>query len=471
MDPRPGPVDSAAAITGRPSRATRTGHPVELDQAARAALRGNARLRSEHEWLRQNNPRPPVSREVDGFSARFRQTLAAAKRSMGVGRAISHGPWINQVSPLTPAAATAIVRSLTQGVGFLHSVSRARGTNLERDRHIRDWLLFCRLLRLSPYISTARDAAALHAYVAWKALAYRGKKHKRGQAPGLSYQSVANELSSIRTFHAEALGVHLHKIDPLAKQLVKGIRRISGSVQSPLRFTQQMMLEMEVLDEQPANMGQLAWAHACARRWCFDAMLRISEIAATPTTQHFLLHKDVLFDFDEIGRPSRITWVLRSAKNSQYTMVVRDMLASPTPRDFVSMMYRVWRRNEAFLKNHPTRRHTLAFIHVKGKTLTKSQVAAYLRRRLSQIPAMGAERLRLFKTGTHCMRRGGARMWLNLGVGEAYLRWLGGWRSLAWLVYPEVADGLKQVAAAKRAAHMQAAIATLRNASAPATRK
>ena len=176
-----------------------------------------------------------------------------------------------------------------------------------------------RLLRLSPYISTARDAAALHAYVAWKALAYRGKKHKRGQAPGLSYQSVANELSSIRTFHAEALGVHLHKIDPLAKQLVKGIRRISGSVQSPLRFTQQMMLEMEVLDEQPANMGQLAWAHACARRWCFDAMLRISEIAATPTTQHFLLHKDVLFDFDEIGRPSRITWVLRSAKNSQYT--------------------------------------------------------------------------------------------------------------------------------------------------------
>jgi hypothetical protein len=59
------------------------------------------------------------------------------------------------------------------------------------------------------------------------------------------------------------------------------------------------------------------------------------------------------------------------------------------------------------------------------------------------------------------MRRGGARMWLNLGTGEAYLRWLGGWRSLAWLVYPEVADGLKQHAAARRAAHMQQAIIAL----------
>ena len=53
------------------------------------------------------------------------------------------------------------------------------------------------------------------------------------------------------------------------------------------------------------------------------------------------------------------------------------------------------------------------------------------------------------------MRRGGARMWLNLGVGEAYLRWLGGWRSLAWLVYPEVAGGMKARAAALRAAHLR----------------
>ena len=438
-----------------------TGHPVELSSAARAALQGSARLRAEYEQLSRDNPRPPLSSEVGDFTARFASTLKTAIRSLGVGKAISDGPWINQVSPLPPTAALATVRALTRGVGFLHSVSRARGTNRERDRHIRDWLLFCRLLRLSPYITTAQDTTSIHAYIAWKALAYRGKKHKSGQPPGLSYQSVANELASIRTFHAEALGVRLHEIDPLAKQLVKGLRRISGSVQSPLRITQRMMLELELLDEHTAIKGKLCWAHACARRWCFDAMLRISEIAATPTTQHFLLHKDVLFEFDDSGRPSRMTWMLRSAKNSQFTMVVRDMLATPTPRDLVAMMHKVWRDNEVFLADHPSQRRTLAFIHVGGNPLSKSQVAAHLRRRLEQIPAMGAARIRLFKTGTHCMRRGGARMWLNLGTGEAYLRWLGGWRSLAWLVYPEVADGLKQHAAARRAAHMQQAIIAL----------
>ena len=51
-------------------------------------------------------------------------------------------------------------------------------------------------------------------------------------------------------------------------------------------------------------------------------------------------------------------------------------------------------------------------------------------------------------------------MWLNLGVGKAYLRWLGGWRSLAWLVYPAVGDGLKQRAASLRAEHMRRALAT-----------
>ena len=59
--------------------------------------------------------------------------------------------------------------------------------------------------------------------------------------------------------------------------------------------------------------------------------------------------------------------------------------------------------------------------------------------------------------GTHCMRKGGATMWYNLGIGEPYLRWLGGWRSLAWLVYPDVSDGIKRKAAALRAERMRRA--------------
>ena len=124
------------------------------------------------------------------------------------------------------------------------------------------------------------------------------------------------------------------------------------------------------------------------------------------------------------------------------------------------MMYEVSLENEEFLQKNPKfKRESLPFIHVNGKPLTKSSVTSHLCKRLGQTSSMTPERLRRFKTGTHCMRRGGARMWLNLGVGETYLRWLGGWKSLAWLVYPEVAGGLRRRAARLRAMHMQQALA------------
>jgi len=38
------------------------------------------------------------------------------------------------------------------------------------------------------------------------------------------------------------------------------------------------------------------------------------------------------------------------------------------------------------------------------------------------MPPLRPNTCRLLHIGTHCMRRGGTRMWMNLGVGEAYLR-------------------------------------------------
>ena len=137
------------------------------------------------------------------------------------------------------------------------------------------------------------------------------------------------------------------------------------------------------------------------------------------------------------------------------------MVARPESRgDFVTLMWEQHKRNEAFLERNPRFRGPLPFIHVNGKPLKKASVQSHLRKRLEQLPSFGKGNLRMFLTGTHCLRRGGARMWLNLGVGEAYLRWLGGWRSLAWLVYAKVDEGLKQRAANLRAMHMQRAFAS-----------
>ena len=182
-------------------------------------------------------------------------------------------------------------------------------------------------------------------------------------------------------------------------------------------------------------------------------MLWISDICT-------LLHQDVVFDFDGVSKPTRCSWLLRTKSLAK---IVRDIMAAPdNPHDFVGMMWRMSTMNERFLANHPrVDRSSLPFINVHGKPLTEAQVGTHLHKRLSQCATVGAAFLALHETGTHCLWRGGARMCLNIlpaRGGEAYLRWLGGWRPSARLVYPEVAVGFKQRAAAIRADHMRTAL-------------
>ena len=88
------------------------------------------------------------------------------------------------------------------------------------------------------------------------------------------------------------------------------------------------------------------------------------------------------------------------------------MAAPDNPHDFVGMMWRMSTMNERFLANHPrVDRSSLPFINVHGKPLTEAQVDTHLHKRLSQCASVGAAFLALHKTGTHCLRRGGAT-WL-----------------------------------------------------------
>jgi hypothetical protein len=116
------------------------------------------------------------------------------------------------------------------------------------------------------------------------------------------------------------------------------------------------MLEMELLDaDDPSDpASDTNFAHACGRRLGFEAMLPVSEFAVTSTAGHTLLHQDVVFDIDGAGKPTRCSWLLRHAKNRQYSPgIVRDIMAAPdNPHDFVGMMWRMSTMNERFLANH-----------------------------------------------------------------------------------------------------------------------
>ena len=109
-------------------------------------------------------------------------------------------------------------------------------------------MLFCRLLRLNPYLSSAEDAQTLHAFIAWKGLSFRKQRHRAGDPLGVKHQTIANEVSSIRTWIAEILGVNLSKVDLVSKQMLKGLKRVSGAKKARLRLSQPMLIKCEEFD-------------------------------------------------------------------------------------------------------------------------------------------------------------------------------------------------------------------------------
>ena len=425
---------------------------LDSDPVVQAALQEAARLLQERDERLRRHPRPAMPAAVSALTNSFHTVLADAKRRGGVGSALRDGVWIDEAQPLLQVTRDAARAALEDGAYFLESKSRSDGTNVNRDRHLRNWFLFCRLLGYRPFMYDRSDVAALHAFVAWRSLGYvrKGDIGKAGVLPGLQHGSVANEVSAIRTYHA-SFGVDLLEIDPRSSQLVKGLRRISGSVKPALRISEAMMDGMRRLDL--ASGTELDRAHVTARDLCYTAMFRISEVAATAKAKHYLLHADVSFSMLRAdGSPQRCTWVLRSSKARQFLGETRSCLVG----QFVDSMWSQWQRNEAFLAERPGARQSLPFVQVRGRPLSKAQVQRRLRARITQLSAGGAVDVpALYRAGTHCLRRGGARMWNALLVGDVFIKWLGRWRSLAWLRYPDVSERLLLGASARRDAFLE----------------
>ena len=123
----------------------------ELDPTVRAALE-STRIEEEARQRQATNPRPAVTSVERELSARFHAELKAARRKLGAAAKLP-GPWIDAITPLPPDRAAATLAALSAGASFLHFASRASGTNGNRERHLRDWLVFCRLLGVHPYLS------------------------------------------------------------------------------------------------------------------------------------------------------------------------------------------------------------------------------------------------------------------------------------------------------------------------------
>ena len=194
---------------------------ADLKPNVRAALLENDRLKLERARRLDENPRPRIGREMRELNDIFRNCLKVAKANPNVNAA-RDGAWVRDSEQLPTKRAAELRHALGKGATLLHDAARASGTNAQRERHLRDWMLFCRILRVSPYMTSREDCTTLHKYISWKGLFYSKANHKAGAPLGVQHGTLANEVSSIRTFHHEIMGVDLAKIDPLLVCSSKG---------------------------------------------------------------------------------------------------------------------------------------------------------------------------------------------------------------------------------------------------------
>jgi len=195
-----------------------------------AAAARVAALEAEFVQRAVDNPRPSVSAAEDLLNARFKQAVSAQRKQRGAGSANAAGPWISAVRPLSRADRRELEAALQSKVEFLCYTARAKETNDNRARDLRDWALFCRLLGHDAMLYDKAGVRTLHLFLAWRALSWESWRKKKGAADrrGLSYQSIANALSSIRTWHFEHLGVKLAPMDQLSRLIQRAVKRVEG---------------------------------------------------------------------------------------------------------------------------------------------------------------------------------------------------------------------------------------------------
>ena len=181
--------------------------------------------------------------------------------------------------------------------------------------------------------------------------------------------------------------------------------------------------------------------YADSQEWRFKQMRRISE--AHETTSHgswtsngqparYLLHSDVWKEGNSI-----IHWHLKKTKNGG--SLVRE-ISCENAALFKHFTER-FEQNEVWLSEHPSyRRESLPFFHLEGKAVHRRTIAMVSLEMMELAyetePGVGHLNPKKYRFNTHSDRKGGAVCMLsNVSQIEAYVRFLGDWKSLSFFDY------------------------------------
>ncbi len=352
----------------------------------------------------------------------------------------AHDDWQRRCAPLPLSIRQAAATALTAGHEWLLDMQLARASRKQADRAVARWLAYCHVMAISPILTTFSDTANLRSYIYFLGTVW--KNNRRG-ALGLSPNYVGGLVSAIRQWHVDQGYRSPLDFDKVTSKVLRGLRRVTPSCYRPKLRMEKGMVVYICKRLRHGSRRHFPKKHALAdcMELMFSFLLRISEAVQTPEKSSYLRQGDVRFAF---GATNKVTIGLRDTK-TEFDRLVERSLPNVSSTDVYSMMLDRWHINNAHALEHgysDEQRDAMPFINVDGLPLSRMDVVRAVHDTLSDATTLKEhpEFPDANNYSTHSFRKGGATAMLAAGVDIATIKYLGRWRSMAWLIYASVTD-------------------------------
>ena len=342
---------------------------------------------------------------------------------------------LHKIRPLQKVLREKILDQLSDVKEFVLSHAWSVQSQANRELAVRKWRIFCVLLALPEIPSSHEQMYALHVFQSFLGVVWE----KRGTKARLAASTVAQTTSQVRVWLREMSDGGVVDKDIISKKITKGLKEMGHKGVGVMHTQEETFAFMQRTWRERGTMEDLLYADS--QEWRFKQMRRISE--AHETTSHgswtrngqparYLLHSDVWKEGTSI-----IHWHLKKTKNGG--SLVRE-ISCENAALFKHFTER-FEQNEVWLSEHPSyRRESLPFFHLEGKSVHRRTIAMVSLEMMELAyktePGAGHLNPKKYRFNTHSDRKGGAVCMLsNVSQIEAYVRFLGDWKSLSFFDY------------------------------------
>ena len=339
-----------------------------------------------------------------------------------------------------------VLEILEDGADHLLEMHLAKGSRELRRRAIARWLSFCHLLSINPIIKNIEESLSLRMFVYFLGAAWINSRKAAEDNRGLSHGYVAGLLSSIRQWHIGEGHCNPLDFDKITSKVLIGLKRVTGDTYKPTLPVSKIQLQF-ILKFLKAKKTVKASIIAAAIATMFVFLLRVSEVAESTTKRGldaaYLRNGDIRFENDgseDVLERHSVVIGLRNTKSEQTGLVERD-LPHTRRNDVYDILFHTKTQNDDLARRRnmtPNQLAALPLFNINGVPLQRADIVDAIKEALSSKDAPAGPDVSRFSS--HSLRKGGATELLRISVDIATIKWLGRWKSMAWLLYANVTD-------------------------------